>query len=405
MAGYSQTFRDFGILPVGLPAPPPQVRAYFSTGRVIGQYIGTILMSLVGLGTLALVALLLPWPLNALGTCAVLMSFGSIVYFATHNDYRWVELSGNALRAGHLYTGRVVERPIAEIASLDTMVMPIRRAETVVIECLLGRIKGVEIRFRDQRTPLRVMRSDPAMTNAQQLIEAVIYRMAQRAEVDAEVVKFNGQPLVRKIHWKGEATRPPAMKTAKVALICLMAMALMFAVILGFICRQEKQLRDLGSVPPQVMKLSALVKQGPGENPHVVLTDFQGGGYIFESNQSGWSQVWIALFPTDPPALAPPEIQVVLSSGQVNSAAALQDLLNSGRVAAICSPTKRTSWGTQLGPELSKANNGLPLKAAWSLEEFHELPSASHIATMMASSAGCFIAAILCAIGAWWTRN
>ena len=57
-----------------------------------------------------LFALTMSPPLSVLGCAAALAGFGAFVYLATHNDYRWVELEGNTIRAGHLYTGRTIER-------------------------------------------------------------------------------------------------------------------------------------------------------------------------------------------------------------------------------------------------------------------------------------------------------
>ena len=54
-------FRDFGILPYGKTEPPKRVRSFFSTGTVIGQFIGTGLMLAFGLGMALLLALLLPF--------------------------------------------------------------------------------------------------------------------------------------------------------------------------------------------------------------------------------------------------------------------------------------------------------------------------------------------------------
>jgi hypothetical protein len=58
------------------------------------------------------------------------------------------------------------------------------------------------IRFKDHRTPLQVSRADPAMRNARELIEAIVYRMTVMGEVDVEVINLEGRPLVRRISWK-----------------------------------------------------------------------------------------------------------------------------------------------------------------------------------------------------------
>jgi hypothetical protein len=182
--------------------PAEKVRASFSRGTIIGQYIATALMSGFGLGVAVLFAFTIPFPFNIAAALGAVALFGYVVYLATRNDYAWIELENDLLRAKHLYTSRVVERPIEEIDDLLTLVIQVRTLEVRVLEAWLGRIRGVEIRFQDKRTPLRVSRSDPAMKNAKELVEALIYRMGEKAPIDAEIIDLRGKPLVRRIFWK-----------------------------------------------------------------------------------------------------------------------------------------------------------------------------------------------------------
>jgi hypothetical protein len=334
-----------------------------------------------------------------LACTAALMGFGAVLLLATHNDYGWVELDGQQLRAQHLYTRQIVERSIHEIESLGTMVLQVRRLETVITEKLLGRVKGVEIRFRDRRTPLRIMRADPAMTNAQALIEAVLYRMSETGPLEAEVVNFAGQPLVRNIHWKGEQPSPPPSKNRKVVLGCLMGMALVFGAILTFLGRQQEELQVLGSVPPHEITISSLLQNGPGTNRHITLTGFTPGGYVYETQGQTWTQVWIALFPA---GAQPGEIKAVLSSTTVPDEPALRRLLQPGRVTGICSAAPRSGWGTTLGPELEKSNPGQRLVLAWSIEELRKPPSAQQVKIIFAGAAVCLAATCILALAVCW---
>ena len=104
--------------------------------------------------------------------------------------------------AGHMYTGRVVERQVFEIDDLLTHVFLIRTLTTRIAEGLMGRVRAIEIRFADGKTPLRVSRVDPKMEGGKELIEAVIYRMSEVGPVDAEIVELRGEPIIRRIHWK-----------------------------------------------------------------------------------------------------------------------------------------------------------------------------------------------------------
>lgn len=202
MSGPPDFFRDFGVLPNAAFSSAKTVRAYFSWGQVAGQYLMTFLMTGVGVALALYCEVTLPFPANLLGAVASLAGFGYIVYRATRNDYSWVELDGDDLRAKHLYSRQVVERSIEEIEDLLTLVFQVRTVETLIAEAWLGRIRGIMIRFHDQRTPLQVCRADPAMKNAKQLIEAIVYRMSELGAIDAEIIDFAGKPLVRRIHWK-----------------------------------------------------------------------------------------------------------------------------------------------------------------------------------------------------------
>ena len=240
------------------------------------------------------------------------------------------------------------------------------------------------------------------MTNAKELIEAVLYRMSQLRPIEADVIKLNGQPLVRNVHWKGEQPSPPPRKDLKVLLCCLILLALMFGMILGYMGLQEQQQRILGSVPPHEMTLQSLIQNGPGANRHITVTNFRPGGYAVETESGKWKDVWIALFPTGPQANGGKEIKVVLSSNGVVNEAALKRLVQSGRVTGICSTGPTSNWGGTVADELVKANQGGRLASAWLIEELHELPSAASVTEELACCASCFAAVILFAMVLFW---
>jgi hypothetical protein len=299
----------------------------------------------------------------------------------------------------------VIARSLEEIECLATMAYQVRSTETAIIEAVLGRVKGVEVRFRDRRTPLRILRADPAMTNARELIEALLFKMAQIREVDAEIVNHAGKPLVRHIHWKGETPTVPAGKSLKVCLCCFILLALLFGPILGFMGRQEHRRHVLGSVPPQEIALQTLIENGPGTNPHVALTDFQFGGHVVETSSGSWSSVWIALFPTAKKGQIPAErsaerkeIKAVLTSSTIRGNAALSQLMQQRRVTGLCSDAPSSNYGLTLGPKLTQANQGTSLSSAWLIEELSEPPSAAKVRGIFLGSAACYALAIALAI-------
>lgn len=202
MTGQPDFFREFGILPYGSSPPPERVRSYLPWYHVIGQYVMTCVLSSLGITGALYFAQTLLFPMDVIAAAALFTGCWFLLYLATRNDYSWVELDGETLRAKHLYTRQVIERSIEEIEDLLTLVFLVRNATTRITEALLGRVRGIRIRFCDKRTPLQIVRADPAMRNAKELIEAVIFRMSEKDEVDAEIIDFEGKPLIRRIHWK-----------------------------------------------------------------------------------------------------------------------------------------------------------------------------------------------------------
>ncbi len=200
-------FRDYGISPGQVRRPPDRVRRGFSWGQILGQYLATALMSGLGLLIAVLFAATAPFPMNVVGFLVPVGLFGILVFMATRNDYTWVELDGEILRAKHLYTRRLIERHVREIDDLLTLVFRVRTLATDLAEVWMGRIRGMQIRFRDGRTPLLISRVDPAMKGAKELLEAVVYRMSELAPVDAEIDREGPEPIIRRIHWK---RLPPA---------------------------------------------------------------------------------------------------------------------------------------------------------------------------------------------------
>jgi hypothetical protein len=196
-------FRDFGIVPTDLAPPAGPIRSYLPWWHIIGQYLGTAFMMSLGVGMALIFVLGLPAPLNWLCAPVLPAVLGTFMYRAACHDYAWVELDGHRLRARHLYSQRLSERQVEDIDDLLTLTFPVVNVTVAIVETLLGRVRGIEIRFRDGRNPLRVLRADPAMKNAKALIEAVIYRMSQTGKIDAEVIELDGKPMIRRIFWAG----------------------------------------------------------------------------------------------------------------------------------------------------------------------------------------------------------
>jgi hypothetical protein len=387
-----------------LSVPPGTVCAYYSRRGLFIQYSITLLIAGIGLGLAVLLALYLPLILSILGCVAVLAGFGVFIYLNTRNDYGFIELQDITLRAKHMYTGRIMVRHIDEIESLTTLLYQGRYMEAVIAEKMLGRVRGIDIHFQGEEYPLRIMRNDPTMTNAKELIEAIVYRMQQMGELDYEIINHAGKPLLRRIFWMGKpvASRPKSMAT--IYSKSLLFIALIFGPIVSFLWKEQKEFFDLSSVPPQEISITDLIGKGPGANRHLTIVDYQPGGYVCQSQYGTWCDVWVALFPADPQLVKPKEIAVVLHSKQIRDEASLNRLLQSGRIAGICSTDHRSSWGSSLGPKLTEANFGCSLTSAWSIEEMSKPPDEKQLLLYLTGAIACFAIVIVTSAFILW-RN
>jgi hypothetical protein len=181
-----EVFREFGLVSSGVTPGSEIVRSYLTSAQIAGQYLcsGLVLSFGLAIGFSSMFELSFPANLIIGPGIIDLWAFG--LWFLYRRDYAWVELDGDTLRARHLYTRRVIERSVDEIEDLIA-VLPHR---------------GFEIRFQDKRLPLRIQRVDPAMKNATELIASVISRMVQRADLDADLMSYCGDRLIRRIYWK-----------------------------------------------------------------------------------------------------------------------------------------------------------------------------------------------------------
>ena len=197
-----ELFRDFGIDVENITQPEyRRIRAEFSLLTIIGQWAGTVVMSSIGLG-MAYVFFFVPWPVNLPIMLLVLAGTACLIYFATRNDYSWVELEDNVIRARHMYTGRLIERTVDEIKELVPRVILGHSASAQIASAWMGRIRMMEIRFQDGKAPFQICRSDPAMSNAREFMVALVYQMSQHGEVATEVTTLDGRPLLKRICWK-----------------------------------------------------------------------------------------------------------------------------------------------------------------------------------------------------------
>jgi hypothetical protein len=156
-------------------------------------------------------------------------------------------------------------------------------------------------------------------------------------------------------------------------LVVLLLLAGLFAgPILSIAAWVTKDEFEVSQKTPHEISVAELIKNGPGDNRHVTLTDFEPGGWVVETENNHWKEVYVAMFPAGGPD---DKIEVVLASPSINSDPMLRQFLAQKKITGICSKTRRSGWGATLGPELVKANDGVPLASPWSVRELRNPPS------------------------------
>lgn len=198
-----QTLRMYGIAPRRAPPSTAPIRSRLTTGNIIGQWIAFLMF---GVGPVLLGALLLivvPHLPTRLGLGGFFVFLGLILGFLiTRDGNEWVELDGDILRWKHLFNRRVSERHASDIDAIVTLTLAYRNLTVRIVEGIFGRIKGFEFRFPDMKQGVRIYRADPAMTNVQELVEAVVAKMYQYGDVVPNIVDFEGTPLIRRLTLK-----------------------------------------------------------------------------------------------------------------------------------------------------------------------------------------------------------
>ena len=233
------SFRDFGILPNDLPPPAETIRCFFSTGRIVGQYIGTGLASALGLGLAVLIALTMPLPLSLLGCARRWPGLGPSCIWRRTTTIAGLSWRATPFGPSTFTRDARLNAPSMKLRAWARLSTRIRRAETVVMENLLGRVRGVVIRFHD-RAPFIM------------IIELAFH---------AEIVNFAGQPCTN-IH-EGRKGKPTIRKLLKLSLSCPSP------------CVVTTSLYWPQNTPPSHPKNSLRSLNGPGTNRHVTLTDFR----------------------------------------------------------------------------------------------------------------------------------
>ena len=208
--------KNFGILPAGQPIPTGIVRGSMRTSTIVGQYVFSILFLgffalagfvLLGVAFLASLTMETRLMLGALGVF-FLCATAFIYALGPANDYQWVEIDGDTLRAKHLYTQKVTHRRIADINDILSEVLMIKTVAAQHRREAPGRIRAFAFRFHDLPKGIKIFR--PEMDNVAELVSAVIGKMSEYGQVQPEIINMEGSPMVRRVFWAKPPESPKA---------------------------------------------------------------------------------------------------------------------------------------------------------------------------------------------------
>jgi hypothetical protein len=181
-------------------------------------------------------------------------------------------------------------------------------------------------------------------------------------------------------------------------LIALAILMLLFGFILVMWSRQEQGLADRARPEPQVLRLEQLIANGPGDNVHVEITEFDfGAGYVVEEENGSWKEVWIPVYPApggvrnaaDPPRSP---FRVVAKLGKPNSTAELDQYCGqTTRLRGLIPSDSGLGASSDIGQKLTNMYPGTDVTRCIILEEGRTPWSPSAIKTMLFSGIGLLV--------------
>jgi hypothetical protein len=174
-------------------------------------------------------------------------------------------------------------------------------------------------------------------------------------------------------------------------------LGLLIGPVLGYMTYQRQQVLDKGKSEPRTLKVAELGKNGPGDNIHVKLTDFEFGDKVSTHSKGGsWTAVCLAAFPKGK-AGDPKALKVVVRTSRVRSDEQLREF---ARKATVQGVVVNSIYEWENDREYMKsAYPGVDASSIWVVQEDYTFPNPSEIQTMYAISSGIVAFALFCGFG------
>jgi hypothetical protein len=117
------------------------------------------------------------------------------------------------------------------------------------------------------------------------------------------------------------------------------------------------------------MTAAELGERGPGDNIHIVVTDFEvGNNYVVEEKNGRWNMVWAPLFPPGSLEGDTSKLKVLLRAAGPDDEAELVALLGKGEVQGLVT-NDLVLWNQTPGQEFVDAYPGVDYKKMWVLAD------------------------------------
>jgi hypothetical protein len=166
---------------------------------------------------------------------------------------------------------------------------------------------------------------------------------------------------------------------------------------LAYITFQRQKVMDMGKPEPHVLSVADLGKNGPGENIHVKITDFEfGENFAYKEKGGSWTALCLAAFPkgkrNDAKAL-----RVVVRTTRVRNEQELRDFKTRPEIQGVV-VNSIYEWESDKN-YMKQAYPGVDTTRVWVVQENYTFPNQSEIKTMYTTSSGIVGLAVFCGLG------
>lgn len=138
----------------------------------------------------------------------------------------------------------------------------------------------------------------------------------------------------------------------------------LLAGLFGLLGYQEYLVHSTSQAEPQRITAAELGAKGPGDNIHVVVTDFEvGQNYVVEEKNGRWNMVWAPLFAPGKDGDVS-ELRVLLRAAGPDNEDELAELLSQGEVQGLIT-NNLVLWNQTPGQEFTDVYPGADYRKMW----------------------------------------